>query len=137
MKTIEVYDPALCCSTGVCGPSPDPALAQFAAALESLKGSGCSVTRYNLAQEPLAFARNEAVKAILQGSGDAALPLIFVGGDLCFRGVYPTVEQLRKLAEVPCCAESARAKPISFVKVEGPKVSGAASGCCDPSTGCC
>ena len=26
MKTVTVYDPALCCSTGVCGVEVDPAL---------------------------------------------------------------------------------------------------------------
>jgi len=26
MKTIEIFDPAMCCSSGVCGPSVDPKL---------------------------------------------------------------------------------------------------------------
>ena len=52
MKTIEVYDPAMCCSTGVCGPAPDEALAAFAGAIEKIKSSDVSVTRYNLAQDP-------------------------------------------------------------------------------------
>lgn len=34
---IEIFDPALCCSTGVCGPSVDPALIQVANAIEQLK----------------------------------------------------------------------------------------------------
>ena len=29
--TIRVFDPAMCCSTGVCGPSVEPDLARFAA----------------------------------------------------------------------------------------------------------
>ncbi len=33
MTTIEVFDPAMCCSTGVCGPQVDPDLARFAADL--------------------------------------------------------------------------------------------------------
>jgi hypothetical protein len=28
--TIRVFDPAMCCSTGVCGPSIDPELTRFA-----------------------------------------------------------------------------------------------------------
>jgi len=37
---IEVYDPPMCCSTGVCGPAIDPVLPRFAADLEWLKGRG-------------------------------------------------------------------------------------------------
>lgn len=36
VKTVEVFDPAMCCSTGVCGPSVDPALSQFAGDLGGL-----------------------------------------------------------------------------------------------------
>ena len=31
MKTIQIFDPALCCSTGVCGVEADQALISFAA----------------------------------------------------------------------------------------------------------
>jgi hypothetical protein len=34
MTKLEVYDPAMCCSTGVCGPEVDPALVTFAADLK-------------------------------------------------------------------------------------------------------
>ena len=52
MPKIEVFDPAMCCSTGVCGPKVDPSLARFASDLEALKRAGASVTRYNLSQQP-------------------------------------------------------------------------------------
>ena len=45
MASVEVFDPAMCCSTGVCGPSVDPALARFAADLEWLAGQGVAVAR--------------------------------------------------------------------------------------------
>ena len=144
MKTIEVYDPALCCSTGVCGPAPDEALVAFAGALEGLKAKGHAVTRFNLAQEPMAFARNPQVKSVLEKQGDAGLPLVFVDGELYFRGVYPTAEQLGKVAGEACCSpgetccsSEPEKKPIAFVKVEAPKVSATGSSCCDPSSGCC
>ncbi|MEX2621006.1 MAG: arsenic metallochaperone ArsD family protein, partial [Egibacteraceae bacterium] len=56
MVTVEVFDPAMCCSTGVCGPSVDPALARFASDLDWLGEQGAQVRRYNLGQEPGAFA---------------------------------------------------------------------------------
>lgn len=56
MNELLVFDPALCCSTGVCGPEVDPALVSFAADLEWLRTRGVQVRRFNLAQEPGAFA---------------------------------------------------------------------------------
>lgn len=37
MKKIEIFDPAMCCSTGVCGPSVNPELIRVAAVVENLK----------------------------------------------------------------------------------------------------
>jgi hypothetical protein len=72
MTTITVFDPAPCCPTGVCGPRIDPALAQFADDLDWLKSQGVTVRRFNLAREPLRFAENAAVRALLDRSGAAA-----------------------------------------------------------------
>lgn len=74
--TVRVFDPALCCPTGVCGPSVDPQLARFAADLEWLKTQGASVERFNLAQQPGAFAEDTTVKAALETEGEVALPLL-------------------------------------------------------------
>ncbi len=89
MKSLQVYDPAMCCSTGVCGPDVDPALAAVAGWLHQLKECGVRVERYNLAQQPIAFAQNSAVKDLLQKEGIGVLPLVFVDGELAFKGAYP------------------------------------------------
>ncbi len=65
MKTILVYDPPMCCSSGVCGPDVDPLLPRFAGMLGQLENFGVTVERHNLAQEPVAFAQNRQVRAIL------------------------------------------------------------------------
>lgn len=148
MKSLEVYDPALCCSSGACGPAPDQFLAAFASALENAKASGISVKRYNLAQEPLAFANKPEVKAVLEKHGESGLPLLFIDGELFFRSAYPSSEQLAqalglsRTEDESCCGESedcgsasSEKKPITFVKVEGPKPS--SSACCDSASGCC
>ena len=69
MNKIEIYDPPMCCPTGVCGPNIDPKLVHFAADLEWLKGKGIKVERYNLAQQPDKFADFEAVKRLQGDSG--------------------------------------------------------------------
>jgi AhpD family alkylhydroperoxidase len=87
--TLEVFDPAMCCSTGVCGPNVDPKLAQFSADLDWLKSRGVAVERYNLAQTPAAFVANATVKCALERQGPDCLPLVLVGGSIARRGSYP------------------------------------------------
>eukprot|EP01035_Chromulina_nebulosa_P015270 gene15270-20229_t len=93
MKHLQVYDPPLCCSTGVCGPTVDPALPLFAGLLAQLAATGVKVERYNLAQSPLAFVQNPAVKALLDRTGVEALPAIYVDGQLALQGTYPDQAQ--------------------------------------------
>jgi hypothetical protein len=90
MKTIQVYDPPMCCSTGLCGNEIDPALVSFAALLTQLSQRGVKVERYNLGQQPMAFVQNPSVKALLDKEGAEVLPLIFVDGAVCVKGRYLT-----------------------------------------------
>lgn len=110
MKKLEIYDPALCCSSGVCGPSPDSRLAAFASAVGAFKGC-VALNRYNLAQEPGAFASQPVVKQVLQEEGPQALPVILVDGKLAMKGVYPTSDQLAQLLGLEnadaCCGDAA------------------------------
>ena len=93
MKLVQVYDPPMCCSTGACGPAVDPVLPRFAGLLAQLGGTGVKVERYNLAQQPLPFVQNAAVKALLDHEGTQALPAIFIDGELVLKGSYPDLEQ--------------------------------------------
>ncbi len=94
---LEVYDPPMCCSTGVCGPTVDPALVQFAADVHWLTGQGIGVERHNLSQEPQAFAANETVKAALAKYGVECLPLLLVNDAIVSRGRYPARKELARL----------------------------------------
>ena len=100
MKRLEVFDPPMCCSTGVCGPGVDPALVQFAADFHWLAGQGVRVERYNLAQQPQAFAANETVKAVLAQYGNACLPQVLLNGAIVSKGQYPSRQELARLAGV-------------------------------------
>ncbi len=68
MKSIQIFDPALCCSTGVCGAETDQALITFSADVDWAKQNGAHIERFNLAQQPLAFAENATVKRFLERS---------------------------------------------------------------------
>jgi Arsenical resistance operon protein ArsD len=118
--TIRVFDPAMCCSTGVCGPSIDPALARFAADVDWLQKQGVKVERFNLSQEPAAFAGTPAVKAALERGTDV-LPLVMVDDRVAVEGAYPSRETLAALAGV-------LVKKLAVAAPSG-------GSCCAPSSG--
>ncbi len=128
-KTVEVFDPAMCCSTGVCGPSVDPELARFEADLRWLGTQGASVTRYNLAAEPGEFVTRPVVAAMLKSGGEDVLPIVLVDGKLRFSGTWPSRADL--------------ATPLGIeVPVVGTDLlAPAGETCCTPTeqatTGCC
>jgi len=100
MSKMQVFDPAMCCSTGVCGPSVDPVLPQFAADLAWLKSKGVDVERYNLAQQVAAFAANLVVKQALNAKGTKCLPMVLVDGEVKSEGIYPTRKQLAEFVAI-------------------------------------
>ena len=100
MKTIAIYDPALCCSTGVCGTDVDQALVTFSADVDWIKKQGAVIVRYNLSQQPVAFVENEIVKNFLQNSGAEGLPLILVDHAIVMAGRYPTRKEMTRWCEL-------------------------------------
>ena len=123
MKKLEVFDPAMCCSTGVCGGDVDPTLAQFAADLKWVEEHGMTVTRHNLGQEPQAFASNPAVVKEMEAGMDR-LPILAVDGHIVSTGMYPSRQQL------------AQKLGIALTAAEKPQIK-VASACCSPKSGCC
>ncbi len=93
MKAIQVYDPPMCCSTGICGTEIDPDLVNFAAMLSQLGTHDIKIERYNLGQQPMAFVHNPVVRALLDKEGEGVLPLIFWDGEVHLKGRYPTKEE--------------------------------------------
>ncbi len=99
MSKVQVFDPPMCCSTGVCGPGVDPALVRFASDLEWLRSNGVEVERFNLAQEPAAFVANPVVAQAIRGR-DGGLPLLLVDGKIVAQGSYPDRDVLAELVGV-------------------------------------
>jgi hypothetical protein len=94
---LEVFDPPMCCSTGVCGPTVDPELVRFARDLAWLRHHDVAVERYNLAQEPGEFVKNPAVLAVLNDQGAERLPIVIVDGEMVEAPGYPSRERLLEL----------------------------------------
>ncbi|MHA6522899.1 arsenite efflux transporter metallochaperone ArsD [Tessaracoccus sp. G1721] len=98
MVSIRVFEPALCCNTGVCGEDVDQSLVGFTADLDFLQRQGVDISRHNLASDPTAFVENPAVMAFLRVAGSEGLPLVLVDGVTVFTGGYPTRETLARYA---------------------------------------
>ena len=126
MPRLDVFDPPMCCPTGLCGPSVDPLLAAFAADAEWLASQGVTVVRHNLAQEPGAFVENAIVSAALRDAGDAALPLLLIDGTIVSRAAYPRRAELARLLGLTPAASTDKRK-----------ITLAAGGGCTPGSGCC
>src|SRR5450756_3217482 len=98
MVSIRVFEPALCCSTGVCGEDVDQALVEFTANLGSFKEQGVDIARHNLANDPDAFVRNPVVMNFMTATGSEGLPLVLVDGVTVLTGRNPTPEMLSRYA---------------------------------------
>ena len=86
MKHMEIFEQAMCCPTGLCGPSIDPELVRGSTVLDTLKQHGIDVGRYNLTSAPLKFVQTKAVTEFLQHHGPEDLPLILIDGAVQFAG---------------------------------------------------
>lgn len=125
MTHIQVYDPALCCSTGLCGIDADQALVSFSADVEWARQNGATVERFNLAQQPQAFADNALVRTLLENSGQDGLPLILADGQQVLAGRYPSRDEL---------AEWMGAKAGRTLFTHAKAVSATPKACCAPTS---
>jgi len=123
MKTIQVYDKPMCCSTGVCGPQVDPVLPRFAADLDWLRSQGHQVDRFNLSQQPAEFAKNREIHQLLSTQGTECLPVVVVDGQVVSQRGYPSREIFTLWTGA---AEAAAELPVI----------GSSGGCCGGSQ-CC
>lgn len=100
MLKLEVFDPPMCCSTGICGASDDLTLVTFASDLEWLKMQGIDVVRHGLTLEPIEFIKNESVQNILKTEGNSSLPIILVDGKIGSKGCYCSRSKLADLCKI-------------------------------------
>jgi hypothetical protein len=100
MKKIEIFDPAMCCPTGLCGTNISTELMRIAVVIETLKKQGIMVTRHNLRDEPQVYVTNLVVNDYLQKYGAEALPITLVDGEVAVSKTYPTTRQMSEWSGV-------------------------------------
>ena len=99
-RRVELYEPAMCCQTGVCGPSVDRRLIDLREDLRWAEAQGAQVARHNLSSDPDAFVANSKVTGLMQAFGEAALPVLVVDHEIALHGRYPSRAELATLLSV-------------------------------------
>jgi len=133
MAAIRIYEPALCCDTGVCGVDADQSLVEVTATVRSLRDLGADIQRHNLATDPIAFTADATVSAFMHVVGSTGLPLTLVDGVTVATGAYPTRPQLLAFADLVPLSERTELGLTAAAPV--PET---ASGCCGAAeTACC
>ena len=101
MKSMQIFEPAMCCPTGLCGVGVDPELLRISTVLDTLKKHGVTVERFNLNSAPMEFVRNETVNALLQRHGPDGLPIVLLDGAVALTGRYPSNSELTQWLGLP------------------------------------
>ena len=101
MKRVQIFEPAMCCSTGLCGVGVDPELLRISTVLNALKNHGIIVDRFNLNSAPMEFVNNKTVNKFISAKGVAGLPITLVDGEIVISGRYPTNEEMIKILNIP------------------------------------
>jgi len=131
MKKLKIFEPAMCCSTGLCGVGVDPELLRISTVLDTLKKHGVAVDRFNLSSAPQAFITDQTINAYINEKGPEGLPAVMVDGEIVITGRYPTNEEFTKLLDLPDNILAKQSKPAT-VKITRKK-----SGGCDCKGGDC
>ncbi len=91
---VQIFDPPMCCSTGLCGPTQDQTLIDLNEAVGSLKSRGIGVERYQMTTHPAAFLNNPEIMRLIREKQIAALPITVVKGRIVKQGSYPSLPEL-------------------------------------------
>lgn len=92
---VEIFDPPMCCPTGLCGPTIDPVLLDVNEMVLKLKALGLQVERYLMTTQPQAFLNNAEVYRLVREQQLTALPITAVNGQVIKVGAYPTLDEVQ------------------------------------------
>jgi len=92
---VEIFDPPLCCPTGLCGPVLDTTLVDLSEAIFTLEAEGRTVVRHMMTADPQAFMNNREVYDLIRARQLEVLPITVMGGRIVKTDAYPTLDELR------------------------------------------
>jgi hypothetical protein len=92
---VEIFDPPMCCPTGLCGPTLDETLLDLNEMILSLQAEGVMIERYQMTSHPQAFLSNPEVMRLVREQQMAALPITAVQGKVIKIGSYPDLAEIK------------------------------------------
>ena len=101
-KEVIVYEGAMCCATGVCGPEPDKELIEFNETLKRLASEydgGLNIMRASLVFNSLLFFANPEIARLVKDNGPGILPITTVNGNIVDRQKYMTYNEIKAILE--------------------------------------
>lgn len=116
MKKMILYEPAMCCPTGLCGVGVNPELLRISTVLANLKKHGIQVERYNLSSAPQEFMKNAEVQQLLSKGVDI-LPITVLDGKVIITRRYPTNDEFISMLNVPRSYLGEKPQPVNKAKV--------------------
>ncbi|MCF1627414.1 arsenite efflux transporter metallochaperone ArsD [Tetragenococcus koreensis] len=123
MSKISLYEPAMCCDTGVCGPGMDTELLRMSSVVQTLENTDdVEVERFNLTNNPGAFVENAKIGELLQTKGAEILPVVLLDDEIVKMAGYPSNDEFTVYTGVNFSEEKQEKQENS---------------CCSPSSGCC
>ncbi len=99
---VEIFDPPMCCPTGLCGPAVDPVLLDVYGAVVKLKteyDGHAVLERYVLGQQAAKFMQQAEVVGRLRAEGVGVLPITVVNGRIVKERTYPSYGELKAWIE--------------------------------------
>ena len=93
-----IYEGAMCCSTGVCGPEPDKKLIEFSETVKKLQATyngQLRIIRASLTFNTLMFTANKEVFQLVRENGQEILPITTINGEIIARQKYLKFEELK------------------------------------------
>jgi hypothetical protein len=96
---VEIFDPPMCCPTGLCGPALDQTLLDVNEMLLALKAAHVSVERYQMTSHPTIFMKNSEVMHLVRERQMEALPVTLVQGKVIKVGAYPTLAEIQNVLD--------------------------------------
>jgi Arsenical resistance operon protein ArsD len=104
---VEIFDPPLCCPTGLCGPVLDTTLVDLSEAINALQADGKTVVRHMMTADPGAFMRNREVYQLIRERQLAVLPITVVRGRIVKTDAYASLDEMRLALEIQSVPASA------------------------------
>ena len=100
MTELTLYEEAMCCSTGVCGPDPDDELVEVSAALDQLEDEfDVNVSRANMQHNVEQFLETQQIADLVEEHGPSILPITVVDDEIVAKEAYLSYDELASTIE--------------------------------------